>query len=87
MDQKQQLQQCFKSMVDEFATYTVSKDYPWAVIVVHCDNQPRAEELANMIFEKTGIKPEIRIMGPIIGAHVGPGGVAIGFLSNEERPF
>ena len=81
------VKKAMKSMVEEFASHTVSKEYPWAVIIVHCGNQPRAEELANMVFEKTGVKPEIRIMGPIIGAHVGPGGVAIGFLSNEERPF
>ena len=75
-----------KSMVEEFATHTLNKDFPF-VEIVHCDNEERALELQQMIFEKTGIKPEIRIMGPIIGAHVGPGGVAIGFLSNEDRPF
>lgn len=81
------IKKAIKSMVDEFATHTVSKEYPWAVYIVHCDNLPRATELSDMVFERTGIRPEIRIMGPIIGAHVGPGGVAIGFLSNEERPF
>ena len=33
------------------------------------------------------IKPEIRIMGPIVGTHVGPNAVAITFLSNEERMY
>ncbi|MBO7508240.1 MAG: DegV family protein, partial [Clostridia bacterium] len=64
----------------------LNKDYPFAVIV-HCDNEPRAVELQQMCEAETGIKPEIRIMGPIIGAHVGPGGVAIAYLSNEDRPF
>ena len=54
---------------------------------MHCDNEPRALELQKMVFEATNVKPEIRIMGPIIGAHVGPGGIALGFLSNEYRPF
>ena len=75
-----------RSMVDEFKTHTLNKDYPCTVIV-HCDNEPRAKELQQMMKEETGIEPEIRIMGPIVGAHVGPGGVAIGFLSNEDRPF
>lgn len=75
-----------KSIVDEFESHTLNKDYPY-VIIVHCDNEPRAKELYDMIFERTGLKPEIRIMGPIIGAHVGPGGIALGFLSNEDRPF
>ena len=80
------VKKALKSMVDEFESHTLNKDYPYAIIV-HCDNLPRANELCDMVFEKTGIKPEVRIMGPIIGAHVGPGGVAIGFLSNEDRPF
>lgn len=80
------VKKALKSMVEEFATHTLNKENPYTVIV-HCDNLSRAEELQNMIKEKTGIVPEIRIMGPIIGAHVGPGGIALGFLSNEDRPF
>ena len=80
------VKKALKSMVAEFATHTLNKDYPFAVIV-HCDNEPRAVELQQMCEAETGIKPEIRIMGPIIGAHVGPGGVAIAYLSNEDRPF
>lgn len=75
-----------QSMIDEFKTHTVNKEYP-NVIIVHCDNEPRAKELQKMLFDATGVTAEIRIMGPIIGAHVGPGGIAIGFLSNEDRPF
>lgn len=73
-------------MVNEFASHTLNKDYTYCVIV-HTDNKERATILQNMIVEKCGIKPEIRIMGPIIGAHVGPGAVAITYLSNEERPL
>ncbi len=54
-------------------------------IVVHSDNLTGAEELAKAIEEKSGIKPEIRIMGPTIGAHVGPDGVAYIFLSEDVR--
>lgn len=80
------VKKAMKSMVVEFKSHTLNKDYPYAVIV-HCDNEPRAKELQEMVEAETGIKPEIRIMGPIIGAHVGPGGIALGFLSNEDRPF
>lgn len=80
------VKKALKSMVEEFAAHTLNKDYPYSVIV-HCDNLPRAQELQTMIKEKTGIEPEIRIMGPIIGAHVGPGGIGLGYLSNEDRPF
>jgi fatty acid-binding protein DegV len=34
-----------------------------------------------------GVRPDVRIMGPIIGAHVGPNAVAYAFISNEERPY
>ena len=73
-----------KSVVDEFKNYTKSKYFD--IVIVHTDNQPLAETLQNMLEEVCGKKPEIRIMGPIIGAHVGPGAVAYTFISNEERP-
>ena len=37
--------------------------------------------------QEFGIKPEIRIMGPIVGTHVGPNAVAVTFMSNEERKY
>lgn len=80
------VKKALNGIVNEFKTHTLNNDYPLAVIV-HCDNIERAEELQKMIFEQTNVKPEIRIMGPIIGAHVGPGGIALAFLSNEDRPF
>ena len=80
------VKKALKSMVEEFKSHTLNKQYPLCYIV-HCDNSQRAEELQQMVFAETGIKPELRIMGPIIGAHVGPGGIALGFLSNEDRPF
>lgn len=55
------------------------------VVVVHTDNEKGAAELAQRIEEATGVKPEICIMGPSIGAHVGPGAVACGWLSVKKR--
>ena len=55
--------------------------------IVHTDNLPMATQLAEMLEKEYGIRPEIRIMGPIIGAHIGPGAVAYAFISNEERPM
>lgn len=74
-----------KTIVDEFAKYTLNKTYP-KVIVVHTDNVPMAELLAKSLEEKYNVETEIRIMGPVIGAHVGPNSLAYGFLSEEERP-
>lgn len=54
-------------------------------IVVHTNNEEGAKELAAMIEAKTGVKPQIVIMGPVIGAHVGPGSVSCGWLSTVTR--
>lgn len=55
------------------------------IVVVHTDNEEAAEEMAKRVEEAMGIKPEIYIMGPSIGAHVGPGAVACGWLSTKTR--
>lgn len=75
----------FMSILNEFKSHTLNKDFPYAVIV-HTDNTKDATELQKLVEEQTGVKPELRIMGPIIGAHVGPNAVALAFISNEDRP-
>ena len=74
-----------KNIVDEYGNYTINKEYPM-IYIVHTDNVPMAELLQKSLQDKYGVKPEIRIMGPIIGSHVGPNSLAYGFISNEERP-
>ncbi len=74
-----------KTIVDQFEKYTKNKYFDMEI--VHTDNLPVATRLADMIEEKYGIRPQIRIMGPIIGAHVGPNAVAYVFLSNEDRKY
>ncbi len=54
-------------------------------VVVHTNNYKGAEELANLIESKTGVKPMITIMGPVIGSHVGPGSVSCGWISTKTR--
>ena len=78
------LRKALRSIVNEFKKYT--KNERFKMVIVHTDNLPVATELQSMIKNQYGIEPEIRIMGPIIGSHVGPGAVAYGFVSNEERP-
>ncbi len=75
-----------KTIVDEYANYTINGDYP-TVYIVHTDNEPMAELLKKSLNEKYGVTPEVRIMGPIIGSHVGPNSLAYAFISNEERPI
>lgn len=81
------IKKAYKSVINEIkSNFTVNKDFN-NVIVVHTDNPKGAQTLADMFEAEFNIKPEIRIMGPIVGTHVGPNAVAITFLSNEERMY
>jgi DegV family protein with EDD domain len=55
------------------------------IVVVHTNNYKGAEELASLIEMTTGVKPLVSIMGPVIGAHVGPGSVSCAWLSTKTR--
>lgn len=79
------LKKALKTIVEEFPKYGKSKYFD--IAIVHTGNEPLANQLADMFEQNYGFRPEIRIMGPIIGAHVGPGAVAYGFLSASERPY
>lgn len=75
-----------KSIVEQASNYTVNKDYP-TVWVGHTDNLPMAQMLASELHEKYNYETNIRMIGPVIGSHLGPGAFAYCFLSNEERPI
>ena len=80
------LKKAMNSIVADYAKFTRNEKFPF-IYIVHTDNLPLAQQLQDMFAEKYDIRPEIRIMGPIIGAHVGPGAVAYAFISNEDRPY
>ena len=54
-------------------------------IVVHTNNYKGAEELSALIQANTGVAPEVSIMGPVIGSHVGPSSVSCAWLSVKTR--
>ena len=63
----------------------IDKDfYP---VVVHTGNEEFANQFADDINERYGFRPEIRLMGPTIACHIGPGGVAFAFIAKEQRPY
>ena len=77
----------FKSIIEEIKRdYTFNEEFKHA-IVIHTDNEEGANNLASMFEAEFGFKPEIRIMGPIVGSHVGPNAVAVAFLANEYRKY
>lgn len=72
--------------VKEAEKYTVNKDYP-LFTVAHTDNLAMAEYMSASLKTAYKVNTEIRMIGPVIGSHVGPNAVAYIFLSNEERPI
>jgi DegV family protein with EDD domain len=55
------------------------------ITIVHTNNQKGAQELADMIQTRLNITPDIKIMGPVIGSHVGPGSVSCTWVSTSTR--
>ena len=53
--------------------------------IVHTDAPKEAEQLADLLEQTFGVRAEISIMGPVIGAHVGPGSVSVVWESEGER--
>ena len=78
------MKKAFARVLDYMAKAPVDEELNCAV-VVHTNNQKGAEELAAMVEEKTGVKPRITIMGPVIGSHVGPSSVSCAWISKATR--
>lgn len=53
--------------------------------IVHTDAEEDARELADLIEQRWAFRPEISIMGPVIGSHVGPGAVAVIWKTQQLR--
>ena len=50
--------------------------------IIHADSAETAEEVKNMVIEKYGCKDILMSeLGAVVGAHAGPGTIAIFFLS------
>lgn len=73
-------------IVEQYEKYTLNNDYP-IVCIGHTDNEEMATTLYNMLKDRYGISAEIRMIGPVIGSHLGPNAVAYIFVSNEDRPL
>ena len=55
------------------------------VFISHADCMNDAEELAKMLNEKHGVTVKIITdVGPVIGAHSGPGTLALFFIGTEK---
>ena len=77
------MKKAFSRVIDHMSLAPV--DEKGIAIIVHTDNEKGANELAKLVEERTGVTPQITIMGPVIGSHVGPGSVSCAWLSTKTR--
>ena len=73
--------QCALEKMDKFPPSAENR----MIHIVHTDAEEGAELLAREIEKKWNFRPEISIMGPVIGTHVGPGGVSVIWKSDTAR--
>ncbi|MCD8373336.1 MAG: DegV family protein [Clostridia bacterium] len=78
------MRKAFEFTLEKMAKYPPSTENSM-IFVVHTDAEDDAKTLADMIEQKFAIKPEMVIMGPVIGSHVGPDAVAVGWKSDLIR--
>ena len=58
------------------------------VIILHADAPEAASELKELATRRIpGLDIRIGYIGPVIGAHCGPGTLAVTFLGRKERPI
>ncbi len=84
IDKVRGMKRAFAYALDKMDKFPPVKENP-IVWVVHTDAEAEANELAAMVEAKCGIKPDVSIMGPVIGSHVGPGAVAVLWKSAQVR--
>ena len=77
------MKKAFSRVIEHMSIAPV--DEKGIAIIVHTDNEKGANELAKLVKDKTGVVPQITIMGPVIGSHVGPGSVSCAWLSTITR--
>lgn len=80
------MKKAFARVIDHMTAAPVADlDGKRIAVIVHTNNEKGARELAALVEERTGVKPRITIMGPVIGSHVGPGSVSCCWVSDRTR--
>ena len=84
IDKVRGMRRAFAYALDKMEKFPPVKENE-LIWVVHTDAENEANELASMIEAKVGFRPDVSIMGPVIGSHVGPGAVAVLWKTATER--
>lgn len=70
----------------EMAARDIRQPISEPLLIAHADVPEDAEYVASLVREKFHVEPDISCMWHNVGAHVGPGAVAVIFISDKERP-
>ncbi|MBE6768379.1 MAG: DegV family protein [Ruminococcaceae bacterium] len=72
-----------KALADKYGELAVDREGP--VFISHGDCEEEAAQLAAMLKEEYGITVDLTVnVGPVIGAHSGPGTMALFFIGKER---
>lgn len=72
-----------RALVDRMEELAIEPEKQ-TVFISHGDCYEDAQKVAEMVHERFGCKSLINFVGPVIGAHSGPGTVALFFLGKER---
>jgi DegV family protein with EDD domain len=72
-----------KALVDKMAQTAIEPERQ-TIFISHSDCEEDARKLAELVRERFGVEVVVGIIGPVIGAHSGPGTLALYFLGKER---
>ena len=72
-----------RALVDRMGEQAIEPEKQ-TVFIAHADCYDDAHKVAEMVHERFGSKSLINYIGPVIGAHAGPGTVALFFVGKER---
>lgn len=72
-----------RALVDKVGEQAIEPEKQ-TVFIAHADCYDDAHKVAEMVHERFGSKSLINYIGPVIGAHAGPGTVALFFVGKER---
>ena len=82
-------QRGYKASTNKMIEYYLDKadlTQPYTVYITHADEESYASELAEKVKEVSPLAEiKIRMLSPIIGVHLGPGGMVLSFIG--KKPF
>lgn len=85
MEKVQGRKKSMHSIVNHMAEDCVT-DPESPVYIVHSDCRDDAETVQKLVEKKTGMKVKmINSLGPVVGAHTGPGTVAVFYVAKQDR--